>query len=72
MYVFVEQPPLLPEMNPCMLLMVYLLTMRMYRDFLAALAHMPRAAGNALGVDRVLMLLLDAAHIDDVTALPWR
>jgi lysyl-tRNA synthetase class 2 len=41
-------------------------------DFLTALAHMPRAAGNALGVDRVLMLLLGAANIDDVTALPWR
>lgn len=41
-------------------------------DFLAALGHMPRAAGCALGVDRLLMLLLDVAAIDDVTALTWR
>lgn len=36
--------------------------------FLAALAHMPPAAGNALGVDRLVMLLADTAAIDDVTA----
>jgi lysyl-tRNA synthetase class 2 len=36
--------------------------------FLAALAHMPPAAGNALGVDRLVMLLADTPNIDDVTA----
>ncbi len=36
--------------------------------FLAALPYMPRAAGNALGVDRLVMLLVDAPRIDDVTA----
>ena len=40
--------------------------------FLAALPSMPPSAGNALGVDRLLMLLTDAADIDDVTALSWR
>ncbi|OGQ11655.1 MAG: hypothetical protein A2138_09250 [Deltaproteobacteria bacterium RBG_16_71_12] len=41
-------------------------------DFLAALPSLPRSAGCALGVDRLLMLLLGAAHLDEVTALPWR
>lgn len=42
-------------------------------DFLTALPQMPSpSAGNALGVDRLLMLLTNAASIDDVTALPWR
>ena len=36
--------------------------------FLAALADMPPAAGNALGVDRLVMLLADAPAIDDVVA----
>ncbi len=41
--------------------------------FLAALPSLPQpSAGNAMGVDRLLMLLTDAATIDDVTALPWR
>ena len=36
--------------------------------FLAALDQMPPAAGNALGVDRLVMLLADTLTIDDVTA----
>ena len=36
--------------------------------FLQALAHMPPAAGCALGIDRLVMLLTDAAVIDAVVA----
>jgi lysyl-tRNA synthetase class 2 len=36
--------------------------------FLAALAEMPRCAGNALGIDRLAMLFCDAASIDEVVA----
>jgi lysyl-tRNA synthetase class 2 len=36
--------------------------------FLAALAHMPPAGGNALGIDRLVMLFADVANIDDVVA----
>jgi lysyl-tRNA synthetase class 2 len=36
--------------------------------FLDALAHMPPASGNALGVDRLVMLFADAARIDEVVA----
>ena len=36
--------------------------------FLAELANLPPAAGIALGVDRLVMLLTDAASIDDVIA----
>ncbi|MDF2095176.1 EF-P lysine aminoacylase EpmA [Aquibaculum arenosum] len=40
-------------------------------DFLDALAFgMPEAAGIALGVDRLVMLLSGAAHIEDVLWLP--
>ena len=36
--------------------------------FLASLKDMPEAAGNALGLDRLMMLLTDAADIDEVVA----
>jgi elongation factor P--(R)-beta-lysine ligase len=36
--------------------------------FMEALEHMPACAGNALGVDRLVMLFCDAASIDEVVA----
>ncbi len=39
-------------------------------DFLAALAHMPPAAGIALGFDRLVMLATGAARIDQVIWTP--
>jgi elongation factor P--(R)-beta-lysine ligase len=39
--------------------------------FLAALEKMPPTAGIALGIDRLLMIFLDAADIDEVQFLPW-
>ena len=36
--------------------------------FLKSLSDMPEAAGNALGIDRLVMLLADTAEIDDVVA----
>ena len=36
--------------------------------FLASLKDLPTAAGNALGIDRLIMLFADATHIDDVMA----
>ena len=36
--------------------------------FLAALSQMPAATGNALGIDRLVMLLADADTIDAVVA----
>jgi lysyl-tRNA synthetase class 2 len=40
----------------------------MPENFLKALNFMPQASGNALGIDRLLMLFADSANIDDVTA----
>lgn len=40
----------------------------MPEKFLQALGDMPPAAGNALGIDRLVMLFADAARIDDVVA----
>jgi lysyl-tRNA synthetase class 2 len=39
-------------------------------DFLAALAHMPPAAGAALGFDRLVMLATGAARIEQVLWTP--
>jgi lysyl-tRNA synthetase class 2 len=39
-------------------------------DFLAALAHMPQASGAALGLDRLVMLSVGAARIEDVLWAP--
>jgi len=40
----------------------------MPQKFLAALADMPTAAGNALGIDRLVMLFADTDNIDNVVA----
>ena len=40
----------------------------MSEHFLAALKDLPAAAGNALGIDRLVMLFAGARHIDDVVA----
>ena len=40
--------------------------------FLQALQGLPPSAGIALGVDRLLMLLFNAADMDEVAALPWQ
>lgn len=39
-------------------------------EFIAALAHMPPAAGIALGVDRLVMTLAGCEKIEEVIALP--
>jgi len=36
--------------------------------FLDELEHMPEAAGIALGIDRLIMLLTDSGKIDDIVA----
>jgi len=44
----------------------------MPEKFLQALQTMPEAAGIALGIDRLLMILANACQIDDVIALLQR
>src|SRR3989338_2299277 len=39
-------------------------------DFLDAVGHMPPSSGIAFGVDRLVMLLTNAARIEDVLAFP--
>lgn len=39
-------------------------------QFLEAMAHLPPCAGIALGIDRLVMLLADAASLDEVVAFP--
>ncbi len=38
--------------------------------FLESLEHLPPCAGIALGVDRLIMLLANARHIDEIVAFP--
>ena len=40
----------------------------MPEKFLTDLGNMPPAAGNALGIDRLVMLLSDSKQVDDVVA----
>jgi len=40
----------------------------MPEKFLKSLEHIPGASGNALGIDRLIMLLANTANIDDVVA----
>lgn len=40
--------------------------------FLDTLDRMPPSCGMALGLERLLMLLLDATDIDDINPIPWR
>ncbi|HWR71237.1 MAG TPA: amino acid--tRNA ligase-related protein, partial [Dehalococcoidia bacterium] len=42
----------------------------MPRRFLKAMVDLPACGGVALGVDRLVMLLCDAASIDEVVAFP--
>lgn len=49
---------------------VYSETYPVDEDFLAALPHMPDAAGIAMGFDRVVMLATHAPHIDAVIWTP--
>ena len=39
--------------------------------FLKALEDLPPSAGIALGLERLMMLLCDVQHIDDIAFIPW-
>ena len=39
--------------------------------FFAALENLPPSAGIALGIERLIMLLLDAPDIKDISLIPW-
>jgi lysyl-tRNA synthetase class 2 len=41
------------------------------RKFLDALPALPECGGNALGIDRLVMLFCDASSVDEVIAFPW-
>ncbi len=40
-------------------------------DFLEALSTMPDSGGNALGIDRLVMVLLEKKSIEEVLLFPW-
>ncbi|MCK5817762.1 MAG: elongation factor P--(R)-beta-lysine ligase [Psychromonas sp.] len=40
------------------------------RLFIESLSHLPNCAGVALGIDRLVMLAIDAKHIDNVLSFP--
>ncbi|MEA1866507.1 MAG: amino acid--tRNA ligase-related protein, partial [Thermodesulfobacteriota bacterium] len=39
-------------------------------EFLSSLSRLPKCAGMALGIDRMVMLLTDASNINDVVTFP--
>jgi elongation factor P--(R)-beta-lysine ligase len=39
--------------------------------YIAALKHLPQGAGMALGIDRLVMVLTEAAQLSDVQAFDW-
>jgi lysyl-tRNA synthetase class 2 len=44
----------------------------MPRRFLKAMVNLPECGGNALGVDRLVMLFCDARSVDEVISFPWK
>ena len=39
--------------------------------FMTALEQLPPSAGIALGVERLMMLLLDAQNMKEISLIPW-